>query len=156
MGGLGIYNGFTPEERDQAGRWKKQAAKQGLYHYPTKCLACGQTEGAIDGHWEDYSPPFSEDTDIPLCRRCHLMVHVRLKQSSAWKAYRELIKAGWQGPPIRNQMRWEDLLTVPGVRDVKPTGWVRVRTDQRNSTILDVIDSGKLCPPGRVPGNAPA
>lgn len=90
------YNGYTPYQRNKAQAWlNKQWASFALAK-PTQCCACGQNEGIIDAHAEDYSEPFQAGkTDaFHLCFRCHMMVHCRKHNLLGWKNYKEAIKSG--------------------------------------------------------------
>ena len=141
---LGPYNGFSGEERERVAAWKRSGAKDGRYTYPTKCSACGQTKGRIDGHLEDYSPPFSQSKDIPLCARCHLMVHARLRWPDLWASYRAQVRAGRQCAPLKS--RSSSLPPQEWEWSASPDGPPR-------HYVLDEIHEGRLCPPGRIPGN---
>jgi hypothetical protein len=149
------YNGFTNEERWRSIVWLAWADFNGLHSRPKQCVACLSTEGYIIGHWETYAWPFSADYDIPLCRRCHTMVHTRLLHPERWASYCRALREGWRPTPMHgaprvmaNPQMWADTgMKPPGGR------WQRLN-EPREETILDVIHSGALCPPGRIPGNA--
>jgi hypothetical protein len=97
MAGMGWYNGFSPEQRWSALAWLK---RQGLAN-PTKCDACGQTEGLLQRHSEDYSSPFGPHIGaISFCHRCHMLVHFRFRSPDAWKDYRLAIADGWCFAPL--------------------------------------------------------
>jgi hypothetical protein len=56
---------------------------------PIRCDACGQTEGPIDAHSEDYSEPFGDHIgEHALCYRCHMAIHTREKNPEAWAIYK--------------------------------------------------------------------
>lgn len=94
------YNGFSPEHRNRAGAWLRQQWAAGLPR-PSKCCACGQTEGIFDAHAEDYSEPFmaGKTDQYPLCFTCHMMVHCRFRNRAEWNHYREMIADGFRGAP---------------------------------------------------------
>lgn len=95
------YNGFSPERRAQAARWIRREIEAGRIPAPAACCACGQSQGTIDYHAEDYSVPFGAHlTSTPLCYRCHMMLHLRFRSPAGWKAYRDAIRAGWTFAPI--------------------------------------------------------
>ena len=94
------YNGFSGDERAQGAAYHRRMRAQGLWSLPTRCSACGQTEGVIDAHWEDYSKPFDTERDIPLCFRCHMMVHMRDRNPRGWDRYRALVRSGYRGEPL--------------------------------------------------------
>jgi hypothetical protein len=130
------YNGFSPGEREASGRHLHRMVESGQWPAEVeKCVACGRTDGLLQRHREDYSQPFSDrDDTIHLCRRCHGWVHARLKKPAKWDRYRGEVRSGWR--------------YSAGKKSVRTFGGVPSRF------ILDEIHEGKLCPPGRVPGNS--
>lgn len=90
------YNGFTGDQRNRAQRWLNSQWAAGHFPRPAQCCACGQADGIIDAHAEDYSEPFrhGKTDQYPLCFVCHMMVHCRFKNPAAWDRYRELIGRG--------------------------------------------------------------
>ena len=54
------YNGFSPVQRVQALRWLKGEYAARRRQRPTSCDGCGQTEGIIQAHSEDYGQPFGD------------------------------------------------------------------------------------------------
>ncbi len=96
------YNGFTPQQRNAAQSWLNRQWSAGTLERPCKCCACGQTEGIIDAHAEDYSLPFSagKTDEFHLCFRCHMMVHCRHRNPRAWQRYRDAIAAGQRFAPF--------------------------------------------------------
>ena len=69
------YNGFSAAQRNRAGRWLNAEYAAGRRTRPTRCQACGTTEG-VRGHSEDYSEPFGPHIGaFGLCHRCHLALH---------------------------------------------------------------------------------
>lgn len=101
------YNGFTAFQRTKAMQWMKKEMASGRIPEPTKCEACGQTEGHIDYHTEDYSEPYSvsRTTAHQLCFMCHMMWHGRLspRTRAQFEYYRELIRAGNRFLPSYNR-----------------------------------------------------
>ena len=99
------YNGFTGAQRDRAQRWLNVQWASGKLQRPMRCVACGQTEGVIDAHAEDYSEPFAAGkTDgFHLCFVCHMMVHCRHRNQSAWREYRQFVESGGQAKPFRGR-----------------------------------------------------
>src|SRR5580704_10074507 len=94
------YNNFSPQERAAGAAYHRRLRQQGLWHPPARCLACGQTEGLIDAHWEYYSRPFDTTRDLPLCARDHLMVHLRDRYHEAWTEYCTKIRDGYRSAPL--------------------------------------------------------
>ena len=88
------YNGFSGKQRDRAQRWLNKEWSTDRLARPSECMACGQTEGIIDAHAEDYSEPFraSVTDEYHLCKRCHYMVHARSRNPKAWREYRAKIE----------------------------------------------------------------
>lgn len=90
------YNGFSSNLRTRAQRWLDREWRAGRLERPTQCAACGQTEGVVQAHAEDYSEPFRRGvTDgFHLCLICHAMVHARHLNEYAWREYRRVVEAG--------------------------------------------------------------
>jgi hypothetical protein len=89
------YNGFSPQQRYRALDWLKGEYRAGRRHRPTVCDACGQTEGIIEAHSEDYSEPFGDHIGaFGLCYRCHMMIHCRFRSRAAWDTYRQAVREG--------------------------------------------------------------
>jgi len=91
---MNSYNGFTPSQRVKAQNWLNKQWASGALARPSKCCACGQTEGIIDAHAEDYSEPFEAGkTDkFHLCRKCHMQVHRRFANPQSWIRYKASVK----------------------------------------------------------------
>jgi hypothetical protein len=102
------YNGFSGAQRLRAQRWLNVMWSRGLLPRPSECCACGQREGILDAHAEDYSEPFAAGkTDaFHLCYRCHMIVHNRRNAPEAWEAYRAAIVAGVRFAPMRSRNWW--------------------------------------------------
>lgn len=95
------YNGFQPKQRYAALRWLRaeQAAGRRPAH-PTACMACGQQDGILDFHSEDYSEPFGAHIGAyELCFACHLSLHCRFSRPQAFQLYVGLIDAGHRLKP---------------------------------------------------------
>lgn len=95
--GLGWYNGHSPQKRERVQAWLNEQWNTGALPRPTQCAACGQTDGAIHGHLEDYDQP---TTYVPLCITCHLLLHCRYRNHRVWHEYRQRVAQGWQAPPL--------------------------------------------------------
>jgi hypothetical protein len=101
------YNGFSPAQRLRALAWLKGEYAAGRRRPPTACDACGQTEGIIEAHSEDYSEPFGDHIGAyGLCYRCHMAVHTRFGAWEAWHTYRRLVAAGARFQPFPRR-DWE-------------------------------------------------
>jgi hypothetical protein len=91
------YNGFSPAERQKAFDWLKKEYAAGRRSKPTVCDACGQEHGLIMAHSEDYGAPYGDNIgEWGLCFRCHMMVHCRFGNWSAWDRYKANVFGGWQ------------------------------------------------------------
>ena len=98
---MNSYNGFKPTERMKALRWYKGEVAGGRRSDPVKCDCCGQTKGIIEAHSEDYSELFGDHIGkYGLCYRCHMIIHCRFKNSSAWQVYRGQVLSGVQFEPM--------------------------------------------------------
>lgn len=69
--------------------------------YPDHCSWCGQHEGFMNWHNEDYSRPV--ELLIPLCFRCHMIVHSRRWARQASEFYLSRVIEGWRWPAIERQ-----------------------------------------------------
>lgn len=78
MSGLGSYNGISGELRCIVDRKIKVAVELGLIPAARElgCSVCGNTEGRIDYHNEDYSRPLQT---VAICMTCHLSLHSRFR-----------------------------------------------------------------------------
>ncbi len=141
---MNSYNGFSPRQRYRALDWLKGEYKAGRRHRPTRCDACGQTEGVIEPHSENYSEPFGDHIGaFGLCYRCHLMIHCRFRSKEAWDAYRQAIREGkrFQAlytrsfPEFGKQLRGEEVAFEVGPAPTR--------------LILDEIDAGLHRPGGK-------
>jgi hypothetical protein len=77
------YNGFSSSERAKVGKLQLEAIRSGKFPKPTKCELCGTSEGQLQLHNEDYSKPFVDAH--PICRSCHLALHVRFTNPERWE-----------------------------------------------------------------------
>ena len=98
------YNGFTPQQREKSLVWQKAQILNGRYPAASQCCACGQTEGVIDYHQEDYSEPYGDHIfKYQLCYICHMMVHCRFSAPRAWTLYRQYIEKGGRLKPFKKR-----------------------------------------------------
>jgi hypothetical protein len=68
---LKTYNGFNHDQRMRGYRWLQGEYAAGRRARPTVCDACGQNEGPIEAHSENYSAPFGDHIGKHgLCYRC--------------------------------------------------------------------------------------
>lgn len=99
------YNGFSPAERTTAGRWLRRQWASGALQRPQECVFCGQRQGVLHAHAEDYSGPDSTGAypragEFPACYRCHMMLHSRFKAPEAFETYCKLLEDGYRWTPL--------------------------------------------------------
>jgi hypothetical protein len=88
------YKGFDHDQRMRALRWLRAEYAAGRRQRPVVCEACGKDHGMIEAHSEDYREPFGPHIGAySLCRGCHVMVHRRFRNPSAWRAYKRRVRA---------------------------------------------------------------
>jgi len=98
---LKTYNGYHHSQRMRALYWLRAEYAAGRRTPPVVCDACGQTEGPITAHSEDYSEPFGDHIgQYDVCYRCHMMIHCRFKNPQAWETYKMHIREGKIFVPI--------------------------------------------------------
>ena len=101
------YNGFSPTQRMKALRWLNGEYAAGRRTRPTACDACGETEGVVEAHSENYSAPFGDHIGrYGLCYRCHMMLHVRVHVPEHWHLYRAALVAGVRFEPYQKRNWW--------------------------------------------------
>lgn len=109
------YNGYSGAQRAKAQKWLNAEWKAGRLARPAVCSACGQDQGIIDAHAEDYSEPFAagKTDEFHLCRVCHTQVHRRFRYPAVWVAYRAAVAKGgrkiisgfaWYTKPMRRPL----------------------------------------------------
>jgi len=70
------YKGFSPVERIQGQRVIEKAVAEGRYPKAERCSSCGQKDGRLDYHADDYNlETILEQTRI-LCYNCHITHHI--------------------------------------------------------------------------------
>jgi hypothetical protein len=99
------YNGFSSSERAKVGKIQQEAIRNGSFTAPEVCELCQQSKGQLQLHNEDYSKPF-EDAH-PICRACHLALHVRFNNPERWEKRKELIRK--LRKDNKSNFWWEDL-----------------------------------------------
>ena len=96
------YNSFTPAQRAKAGQYRKRMIAEGrIPPWPDLCRACGQTEGSMCYHTEDYSEPHGPHiVAFEICYACHMMIHCRHRSFDNWNAYADGCAAGNTYPAV--------------------------------------------------------
>jgi hypothetical protein len=160
-----FYNSFSPAERRLRGTAEQEQLFSRLRRGAV-CISCGTASGPIDLHAEDYRPEFYFDprARIPVCYRCHMAVHCRLRYPAGFWAYQRELASGRCWPPLATRALGTVIAEnlAPG-RDVK--GPIEREPDYIDLgggltyrfwlvPVLEMIGRGTLCPPGRVPGNS--
>jgi len=126
MGLTTSYNGFGPKIRDDSYRWMKEEIRSGRVPPPFQCLACGETEGHLDYHTEDYSRPFGPHIHAyPLCFRCHMVLHIRYRRRALWLRYIEQLEAGAVYRPLYSRGEINQIWVGGWVEE--PVSWVEPR-----------------------------
>lgn len=144
--GLSDYNGFPGKMREKSLRRVHKLWDSGEVPRPTQCDACGQRDGTIHGHSEDYS---DDHVHLPLCITCHLLLHMRFQMPSTWDTYRAQVRAGYQGTPLEQRNALYRIKQLYASSD--PTHWPMTKLwDARSATVLDMI-----CPVKFIHPNAP-
>lgn len=93
MSANGYYNGFGPADRNGTLAIVRAAEADGTIPTPTLCSVCGQRPTTtLQRHSEDYRRPLDAH---PICRGCHVRVHVRFRYPARWRAFTETLGPGW-------------------------------------------------------------
>ena len=120
--GLSFYNGFSPKQRLKALAYYKKEIAEGRRTLVKICQGCGQTDGLIMAHSEDYSEPFGEHIGAyTFCYRCHIMLHCRYRSPLAWDDYKRGLREGAVWTPMHWPNFAEIQATIAG--DSKPKGF---------------------------------
>lgn len=114
------YKKWSPEERRKSLGYTNEAKKRGWIKQPSKCNRCGQKEGILHLHNDDYDwtldvlPLYLDGTkelddkgreDIAtcceeICWTCHMIHHSEHRNKDAHKKYFDKVKTGWISPPV--------------------------------------------------------
>ena len=111
------YNGFDAKQRYRALAYHKEQISLG--NKPPKpecCHACGQTEGVLVWHSENYSEPFGDHIgEHGLCYVCHMMIHCRFRNPRAWRYHIGQVSRGMMPEPMYSQ-NWKAFLQTHLIR----------------------------------------
>jgi hypothetical protein len=115
------YKKWTAETRKQSLKLTNRAKKFGWIENPKECRRCGQTEGILHLHNEDYDITLNTLTEAfdrfpisitedelkaidgalePICWRCHMIHHSVRRNPAAVKLYFEEVKQGKKFAPV--------------------------------------------------------
>lgn len=121
------YKQWTPADRWRNLRLYKDALRLGLWNEPKKCRFCGQRHGILQTHCTDYDVSLNglpkvldgtisadereklEDVLIPVCWRCHMMIHKAEYHPLSSQYYFKLVKDGARFKPVFRPDAWEEL-----------------------------------------------
>ena len=135
------YNGFTGEQRLSAYEWGKLQDRPPV----VSCMACGQTEGRLERHSEDYSKPYGPHIGRwHLCFRCHRMLHMRFRLPNNFFQYRKLLIDGYSFPALHgtNNVCWKqfcgEMFKLPYDRQLN-----LVKASPRKDVFADILRDGE-------------
>jgi len=93
------YKKWSPEEREAMFQLTlREIERLGMPRYPDKCSFCGQTEGIIEWHNENYSHPTKYLKAV--CYRRHMAIHCKWRVPQRVKEYFDMVKIGYTYPPV--------------------------------------------------------
>lgn len=92
------YNGWIEEVRHGRNYAYYHARTTGVLRPTTTCDACGGSFGdkPVPYHAEDYGPTLEDywESCVPLCHRCHAMVHARFNTPNLWWLFLSQLSSG--------------------------------------------------------------
>jgi hypothetical protein len=115
------YKQWTAQYRKDSLKLTNKAKKMGWIPQPKKCRRCGQEDGILHLHNEDYTVTHVTLTDVfnrfpisitpeeidainqalePICWRCHMMHHSKHRNKIAVEMYQDEIRRGKRYPPV--------------------------------------------------------
>lgn len=124
MAELADYNGWTGKDRQKAfDLFRKAVSPQSVNAFQDHCDMCGmdRKEGPIGHHCEEYGPTLKQynESMVPLCHRCHAMLHIRFRFPGIWSRYLLRLDRGKRHPPVVKMWdfycearRWQDYPAV--------------------------------------------
>ena len=98
------YNGYSPQERERAGRAIARARARGELQPGSACMLCGDPSATLDLHSEDYSEPyrFMPPAAYWVCLACHRShLHKRFEKPEAWTAFLAHVRRGGYASDLR-------------------------------------------------------
>lgn len=121
------YKKWTAEQRVQSLKLTNQAKALGLLEDPRQCSICGQDKGILHTHNTDYDVTLSltpklidgtftqeellkvKSVLVPLCWRCHMMLHKKERHPESYKRYIESINNGVKYRPVFHGNAWYEI-----------------------------------------------
>ena len=112
------YKKWDGTQRQESLKLFNLAKKAGLIESPKECKICGQTKGILMTHNKNYDVTLSylpklldgkanemeisqiHKALVPICWRCHMILHSYHRNPSAYKKYFQEVKDGIQYPPV--------------------------------------------------------
>lgn len=137
----GPYNGTSGIDRMRLGGVQSRAVRAGKMNRAVVCCACGQTEGRVVMHLEDYA---RWREPIPLCLLCHSLLHVRDRHKETRDRYREVIGNGARFGPAVPPGHWPWIGRFFLYRREPITS--SSRGPKRQWRVLDLIEVGHFVP----------
>lgn len=114
------YGKWTAAQRYKSLGMEKKLIGMGKLQPACKCRFCGQEKGILHTHDMNYDvnleifPKMIDGTAtqdeiekvnevrVPLCWRCHMMLHGRFKHPKSYEKYMEEVKGGKMYAPVFN------------------------------------------------------
>lgn len=85
------YNGWPAFIRHGRDKHYYRAQKKGVLPPAVECLCCRERfgMGPVPYHAEEYGPTHEDywASCVPLCHRCHAMLHARFQTPNRWRKY---------------------------------------------------------------------
>ena len=135
---MNSYNGYTPAQRYKALSWFKKQIKEGKKpSHPHQCDFCGQNNGVIAWHSEDYSEPYGDHIGkYGVCYVCHMMIHCRFKNKQLWLNYTQKISQSFQTQPFHfnDWKTFKEKFLINKMEDV-----IFVESVFKNSELFDLL-----------------
>lgn len=138
---LAIYNGFSGEKRMAVHQLQLRQVAAKELPAPVACIVCGQHEGALDMHLENYDTPADY---FPTCLTCHLMLHSRYHRKQRFLHYRSRVAGGWCGPALPRKGGFNEFNRIYAAGH-----WPEGTTHDaaRGRTFLDLLPLERTVPP---------
>lgn len=121
------YKQWSAAERLASLALTNEAKRRGLLEAPHACRICGETRGILHTHNSNYDVTLAltpkmlngtateeevarvKEVLMPVCWRCHMMIHKKGHHPLSWEKYIEAIKSGVRFRPVYRGNAWEEL-----------------------------------------------